>query len=182
MPAADPGPARDRKGGLFLAFAGALAGAGAVAVGLAAKRRQQASGPDPYGGETGRGIPATPPSPQARRQGFETSDMSAALMGTLTIGLGVTIAISIVLMVVLTSHFQAGRRAVPALTAQQVTPLVPPLPHLQAAPLLDIATLRAREAAALDGQGWTDPAHRSARIPIGVAIGQTVGQSLDAAP
>lgn len=182
MNAPEPTREHGRRNGVLLAFAGALAGAGAFAFGLAAKRRHQPSGDNPFDEETGRGLPAVPPSPQARRKGFETEDMSGALMGSLTVGLGAAIAIAIVLMVLMLHSFQARRADAPAMTAEQRALIVPPLPHLQAHPLQDLAAVRGGEAARLAGYGWADAQHTRARIPIGAAMERTVGQSLDNAP
>lgn len=181
-PQPGPGDLHSGRNGVLLAFAGALAGAGALALGIAAKRRHQPSGANPFDEATGRGIPQTPPSRQAKSKGFETEDMSAATMGMLTIGLGLAIAVAIWLMVLMLQSFHARRDEAPSFTAQQQAPITPPLPHLQAAPYSDIAALRRHELGRLAAYAWVDPQHRRARIPIDVAIGRTVGQSLDAAP
>lgn len=171
-----------RRNGMVLLFAGAIGGVSALVMGKAARRRLQATGDDPFGEETGRGEPATPPSGQAVEKGFETEDMSAATMGMLTVGLGVAIAVAIWLMVIMLQGFRADRREAPPLTAQQTAPLEPPLPHLQNNPPGDIAALRQRENVLLNHYGWVDATHQRARIPIGVAMSRTIGQTLDSAP
>lgn len=181
MAAPEPNPATPRRTGLLLAFSGALAGAGAAVIGSAAWRRRQV-GTDPFSEETGRGTPAVPAAPQAVRKGFEVEDMSAALMGTLTVGLGVAIAVSIWLMVLMMHSFQASRREAPALTAQQRATIATPLPHLQSDAVHELANFQHGEDERLFHYGWADPQHRRARVPIGIAVGRTVGQSLDGAP
>ena len=183
MPASEPTPtpATSRRTGLLLAFSGALAGAGAAAIGATAWRRRQA-GADPFGEETGRGLPAVPASPQAVKKGFETEDMSAALMGGLTVGLGLAIAVSIWLMVLMMHSFQASRQDAPTLTAQQQATIVAPLPHLQSDAVHELANFQHGEDERLFHYGWADAQHLRARVPIGVAVGRTVGQSLDGAP
>ncbi len=160
---------------------GAVAGTGAALGGAFAWRRKQDKQPA-LDDTSGRGVPETPPSPQAARKGFETEDMSGGLMGLLTVGLGVAIALSIWLMVMMLQGFQARREAAPPLTGQQRTSPLPPLPRLQPAPWHDLADVQHGELDRLDRYGWVDPQHRRARIPIGIAMGRTVGQSLDQPP
>lgn len=167
---------------MVLLFAGAIGGVSALVMGKAARRRLLATGDDPFGEETGRGDPATPPTPQAVTKGFETEDMSAATMGMLTVGLGVAIAVAIWLMVIMLHSFRAERNEAPRLTAQQTAPLEPPSPRVQNNPLGDIAALRHHEFVLLNTYGWVDAKHQRARIPIGIAVSRTVGQSLDSAP
>jgi len=181
MSSSDPVPVVPRRTSLLLALSGAVVGAGAGVMGAAAWRRKQPTD-QLFGEETGRGLPATPPSPQAARKGFETEDMSAALMGALTVGLGITIGGSIWLMVLMLHSFQAARQDAPPLTTQQQATIAIPLPHLQANPYLEIDNFRHGENNRLGRYGWIDPQHLRARVPLGVAISRTVGQSLDSAP
>lgn len=144
---------------------------------------QGAGGSAGQGERIGRGRPETPPSPQARRAGHETEDMSGRTMALLALGLGGAVACAIGLMVALVGHLDRARDAGrPSYTAQQTAPVVPPNPRLQAAPLADIAQLRAREDALLHGYAWTDKARTRARIPIERAMALTQGRSLDAPP
>ena len=85
-------------------------------------------------------------------------------------------------MVVMLHGFQARREAAPPLTGQQQTSLLPPVPRLQPAPWHDLSDVQHSELDRLDRYGWVDPQHRRARIPIGVAMSRSVGQSLDSAP
>ena len=181
----DAGQAGGRRGRFLYAAGGAalgaVAGTGAALGGMLLRRRKQDDAP-PLGDTTGRGLPEAPPSPQATRKGFETEDMSGGLMGLLTIGLGVSIGIAIWLMVMMLHGFQARRDTAPPLTAQQQADLLPPLPRLQPAPWHDLADQERRQLDRLDRYGWTGPGHDRARIPIGIAMGRTVGRSLDATP
>lgn len=183
MPDAERAP--ERRGRFLFAAGGAalgaLAGTGASLGGMFARRRKRDDAAPP-GDTSGRGLPEAPPSPQATRRGFETEDMSGGLMGLLTVGLGVSIGISIWLMVVMLHDFQARRDTAPPLTAQQRADLLPPLPRLQPAPWHDLSDQEHRQLDRLDRYGWTGPRHDRARIPIGIAMGRTVGQSLDPAP
>lgn len=182
MSAPDRKQSYRRWNGMVLLFAGAIGGVSALVMGKAARRRLQATGNDPFNEETGRGEPATPPAPETLAKGFETEDMSAATMGMLTVGLGVAIAVAIWLMVMMLQSFKADRAEAPPLTAQQTASLEPPSPRLQNNPLGDIAALRLHELMLLNNYGWVDANHQRARIPIGIAIGRTVGQTLDSAP
>ena len=183
-PTGDHAPAPDhrRRNGALLAFAGAVAGVSALFMGQVARKRMLESGADPFGEETGRGQPSAPPAPQAVAKGFETEDMSAATMGLLSLGLAIAIAVAIWLVVLMLHGFRADREQVPALTAEQQTPIATPLPHLQDHPLRDIAALRRTESDRLNHYAWADPQHTRARIPIGEAMQRTIGQSLDGVP
>lgn len=166
----------------MLAFGGAAAGVAAAAMGsLVWWRRRQAEA-DPFGEESGRGLPETPPSPQAVERGFETEDMSGGLMAWLSLGLAVAIGLSILAMILMLHAFNHSREEAPRLTAQQQTQIATPLPHLQAAPYSEIAALRRHENERLSQYGWVDPLHARARIPIDQALARMVGQNLDAAP
>ena len=182
MSAPDQKRSSRRLNGMVLLFAGAIGGASALVMGKAARRRLQATGDDPFGEETGRGEPSTPPAPQTLKQGLETEDMSAATMGRLTAILGISVVVVTWLMVIMLQRFEAVRREAPPLTAQQTATLEPPSPRLQADPVGDIAALRHHEFVLLNNYGWVDANHQRARIPIGIAIGRTVGQTLDSAP
>ena len=173
--------ATPRRIRLLLALSGSLVGVGGARLGRAAWRRRNQGGLT-VDTASGRGMPETPPSPQAVRRGFETEDMSASLMATLSVGLGLAIAVSVWLMVVMLRGFGTAREHEQALTAAQVRPAATPLPHLQAAPLSELATLQQTQRDRLTRYGWADPRHERARLPIGVAVQRTVGQSLDATP
>jgi len=61
----------------------------------------------------------------------------------------------------------------------------PPTPNLQVRPEVDLATLRAREAARLHGYGWVDQSQGIAHIPIERAIeilAQRANTPVDVAP
>ena len=133
--------------------------------------------------QSGRGTPSTPPSPQAKRAGHETEDMSGALMGRLAAGLGAALGIVIALMFIMLDIFHREDRAgQPKLTAEQSTRLLPPAPHLQVNAVQDLATLLASETSLLHHYAWIDPGRRRARIPINRAMTLAVGQKLDSAP
>ncbi len=132
---------------------------------------------------SGRGTPTAPASEMAVRQGYETRDMSGALMMWLTMGLGAAIAVMIGLMLLLVGSFHQERRDdAPRLTAEQTAPLHPPKPNLQADPVTDLARLHAGEDALLHGYAWIDPGRTHARIPIKRAMTLMVGHTLEPMP
>ena len=141
-------------------------------------RRRTARGTS---GAVGRGGHGTPPSVAARGAGHETADMSGPLMARLLLGLGVTVAVVITLMVFYVRSLSPVANG-PALTAQQTATIQPPAPNLQATPLEDIDHLRHREEVLLDNYAWADPDHTRARIPLSRAMTLVVGRSLDTAP
>ncbi len=131
----------------------------------------------------GRGEPTVPPSKEAEKAGHETVDLSGWTLTVLTAGLGATVAVVIGAMVLLHGYVVRGVEANDTrLTVEQTTPLVPPLPHVQATPVQALDALQAREQSLLEGYGWVDAEHTRARIPIDRAMKLIVGQQLDAAP
>ncbi len=131
----------------------------------------------------GRGEPTVPPSTEAQKAGHETLDLSGWTLTKLTAGLGAVVAVVIGAMVLLHGYVVRGIEASDTgLTVEQTTPVVPPLPHLQATPVQSLEALQAREQAQLEGYGWTDAGHTRARIPIDRAMKLIVGQKLDTAP
>lgn len=143
--------------------------------------RVRTSTPRSTFGSVGRGAHATPPSVAARGAGHEMEDMSGPVMARLLLGLGVTVAVVVALMVFYVRSLSPAQNG-PALTAQQTAPIQPPPPNLQATPLEDIDTVRHREEMLLDNYAWIDPGHTRARIPLSRAKTLIVGHSLDAAP
>ena len=132
-------------------------------------------------GRIGRGYHEFTPDPKAAKAGHELEDMSGALMGKLFLGLGVTVACVIALMVWYVASLSPPENG-PALTAQQLAPIEPPKPNLQAEPLVEINSLRHREEGELDTYAWVTPDHTRARIPISRAKTLVLGHSLDTAP
>ncbi|SDA25506.1 hypothetical protein SAMN02799622_03656 [Methylobacterium sp. UNC378MF] len=129
-----------------------------------------------------------PPRPAANTErdpddpGHETSDVNVRNTALVMAGLALTALAVIGTMVWMMATFTASqRRALPALTPQQTTRLVPPPPNLQADPYADLDRERAAAEAHLSGYGYRDEARTRARIPIGRAMDLVVGRSLDAA-
>lgn len=118
--------------------------------------------------------------PKPDGPGHETSDVNVRntvlVMGGLALSAMAVIG-GMVLFMRLTERSQ--RKALPALTPQQTTRLVPPPPNLQPDPYADLDRQRAGASAAIGGYGYVDPAHTRARIPIDRAMAVAVGRSLD---
>ena len=135
------------------------------------------------GAEIGRGNPAAPPSRSALKAGHETRELSGRTLTLLVVGLGSTVACVIGLMVLFVGYLERSREAaLPAFTAQQTTVIPPPEPNLQAAPLQDIAALRAHADDLLSNYAWRDEARTRARIPIERAKVLVLGRPLETAP
>ena len=133
--------------------------------------------------QLGRGEPTVPPSSKARKAGHETLDLSGRTLAILTAGLGGTVAVVIVAMILLRGYFVSRIDAGNArFTAEQTTSVTPPLPHLQVTPLEEIAALHGREDALLQHYGYVDADRTRARIPISRAMTLIVGHKLDTAP
>lgn len=114
--------------------------------------------------------------------GHETRDVDVRNTALVMAGLALAVLTVVGTMIWMMSTFAAGQRqALPALTPQQTTRLVPPPPNLQADPYADLDRQRAATEAHLDGYGYRDEARTRARIPIGRAMDLIVGRPLDAA-
>jgi hypothetical protein len=127
--------------------------------------------------------PAGDPMEEAVRLGYEPEDARALDIARVLLIVAGTAGAAIGIVFLLVGMFTTNDRDAQApLTPQQRAQVQPPAPNLQADPLGDIARMRDRQQAALDGYGWADAAHDHARIPIRRAMALTVGHSLDAVP
>ncbi|GJD46764.1 hypothetical protein AFCDBAGC_4648 [Methylobacterium cerastii] len=112
--------------------------------------------------------------------GYEVSDVNVGNTARVMAGLMVTALVVIGGMVWLRTFVAADQRqALPKLTAQQTSRLVPPPPNLQADPYADLDAERAAENRRLDGYAFLDASRQRARIPIDRAMALTVGRTLD---
>lgn len=85
-------------------------------------------------------------------------------------GVGIAVMLAFIAAMWVLIDFSAERQAV---ESPPVNPLAaqfarkePPMPRLQAHPLDDLRSLRAREDATLDGYGWVNRQTGAVRIPI----------------
>lgn len=130
-----------------------------------------------------RGIPSTPPSPDALHSGYEPKDISARGVSYVLVVIGVTVAVSIGIVWLFVARFEAARiSSFQGLTAQETATTVTPGPHLQVHPYDDLAQVRLREQRLLQGYGWTSSDHTTAHIPIDRAMALMVGRSLEPLP
>ncbi|MDT7950635.1 MAG: hypothetical protein RQ966_03940 [Acetobacteraceae bacterium] len=175
--------AANRRAGWLAAGAAAILGAATVLLRRSYLEQLRAAVGGRYGEASGRGRPKTPPSPRAREAGHETRDMRGGLMAKLVVLLGSVALVMVFAMVGLRYWIATAQRdSVPPLTRQQTVIITPPGPHLQRAPLTEIANQQAREDQALDSYAYVDDAHTRARIPIDRALSLTVGQPLAPPP
>ncbi len=123
---------------------------------------------------------ASEAKPKPDGPGHETSDVNvrntALVMGGLALS-AMAVVGGMALFIRMTESSQ--RKALPALTPQQTTRLVPPPPNLQPDPYADLDRQREGASAAIAGYGYVDPARTRARIPIDRAMAIAVGRSLD---
>lgn len=136
-----------------------------------------------YDEASARGRPGDPASPTAREAGHETRDMRGGLMAKLFLLLG-SVAFCMVFAMVGLRYWvsQVQRDNLPALTEVQTAVIVPPKPNLQRDPVAELAALRARADAMLDGYAYVGDGRTRARIPIERAMALTVGQPLAPPP
>ena len=112
--------------------------------------------------------------------GYEVSDVNVGNTAKVMAGLMTTALVVIGTMLWLRTVVATDQRqALPKLTAQQTSRLVPPPPNLQADPYADLAAERAAEGRRLDGYAFLDPSRQRARIPIDRAMALTIGRTLD---
>ncbi len=176
MATRDSGEERSTRVVTWLVAAGTLLGTS-----LLAFRRKPVL--DPFGEETGRGNPSTPPSSKAKALGFEPHDMSARDVSWVLFALGASAAAAIGLMFLMLSLLHASDATKLArFTAEQRARIDPPAPHLQDHPVADLRQERARQEGVLNAYAWIGTDHARARIPVDRAMALAVGRSLDAGP
>ena len=142
-----------------------------IIAGLSGLRRPAASS---------RQLQASEKEEPVGRRGYEVSDVNVGNTARVMAGLMVSALVVIGGMVWLRTFVAADqRRALPKLTSQQTSRLVPPPPNLQADPYADLDAERAAENRRLDGYAFLDAARQRARIPIDRAMALTVGRTLD---
>src|SRR6185437_14611520 len=87
--------------------------------------------------------------------GHESS--AIAVRRVLVVGAVVALTVTLVVIAV---WLALGPRLAPARRAALSAAPLPPAPRLQAHPATDLATVRQRQRALLEGWGWTDAEHR----------------------
>jgi hypothetical protein len=173
------GGAPEQRRAHRVATAGALAGLAALLSGGIALWRRRHAPIDPHGEESGRGLPGTPPAPEAVRQGFEPEDDSGRGLAKGLSWLVAGAALAIGLMFAMLGWFHHLDHSWPVLTAEQTAPLPPPAPRLQARPFQELRELGARQNGLVDSYRWLDAAHDRARVPVVRAMPLLVGHGLD---
>ena len=176
---------RDRKIALGVAAGAAAVGAaGAAAVfGARNSKSQRGAVPeaeDPDEETSGRGQPAAGPDPESRESGYDLKDASVrSLVKVIVISLTLMV-LSVAAVFAMFSRFDhAFQEPNGDLTAEQVAPIMPPLPHLQAEPYRDIDASLMQQTQRLTTYGWNGSDHTTAHIPIERAIQQVIGKPLD---
>ena len=176
---------RDKKIAIGIAAGAAVAAAGAAAVfGLTTNAKDQTTSvpktvyPDEEA--SGRGEPAGGPDPESRASGYDVKDARvSSLVKIIAVSLTLMIA-SVAGVFYAYSRFDAFYQEPNSdLTAQQIAPIMPPLPHLQAEPYRDIDAVLMQQTQRLTTYGWDGSDHRNAHIPIERAIQQVIGKPLD---
>lgn len=104
--------------------------------------------------------------------GHEPPGVATRRVVGVVLGIGVLIAIALVLLWLALTHWVMPEHA--QLKTQPA--VLPPAPRLQPTPDRDLAALRAEKKALLEHYAWTDKSHRFARIPIGRAMQMYVGE------
>ena len=138
-----------------------------------------AAGEDPFGPQAGRGASQGPIDPASLEAGYETDDANARQLGRIMAVFAGSALFGIALMVFYLNvlhHRDAAREL--GLTNLQREQIDPPLPHLQANPIAELAGLQANQNRLLQGYATLDA--DTARIPIDRAMVLVTGESLDA--
>lgn len=178
---------RDRKNAVGLAAGVAAAGAAVGAAAMFGTRKakgQRGAVPEedyPDAETSGRGEPAGGPDPESRKSGYDVKDASVSALVKI-IAFSVTMLIvSVAAVFYMFSRFDHGyQQPNKDFTAQQLAPVPPPLPHLQAVPYHDIDAVLMEQTQRLTTYGWNSSDHKGAHIPIERAIQQVIGKPLDA--
>lgn len=104
------------------------------------------------------------------RIAYEPTDVNPRLLAAIAAGL-LTVLVASPLVLALIYPAAVTR---PAPLRQPPSPG----PRLQLAPAADLAALRARQEARLDGYGWVDRDHNIVHIPIGEAMRRLAAQGI----
>ncbi len=125
---------------------------------------------------------ALPVDPKSAELGFERHDVRPGKIVKVMLVSASAIAGAIAVLFFLVSVLHRNDETSGPLTPQQSAVIVPPEPRLQDHPLYDIAMQRQRDTDLLTSYAWTDPQHRTARIPIARAEALVTGRTLDPLP
>lgn len=112
------------------------------------------------------------PTPEGSKP-YEERDVSMRPIVATAVFLVVLMVVTAGLMWVLDGMLvsrEAGRSAAPSPLAGTYGSTEPPAPRLQSDPRKDLATLRARDQALLDGWGWVDRSAGVVRVPVSRAM------------
>ena len=120
-----------------------------------------------------------PVDAESEKLGYEVKDTRAGYLARVMVFSVAIIAGSVSGLFYMVGHYHRADSRTPPLTAQQSAVIVPPGPRLQDHPLHDIATEKKRESELLEYYAWSDPTHRTARIPIARAQALVIGRPLD---
>jgi hypothetical protein len=112
-------------------------------------------------------------------------EINIKVLGLLTIGLLVLVALAMVLMWFLTTSLYEQEKAEdppPPLMIEARVPHLPPNPRLQSEPFFELDLLRATQNAQLNSYGWVDESTGLAHIPIDRAMDLLVVNGLPTTP
>jgi hypothetical protein len=113
------------------------------------------------------------PDEHAAAPGYEQRDASPRPLALIGAALGIVLVAASVAMHLLLHRLnerEAARSGPASPLAAAVGRAEPPAPRLQVNPRRDLATLRAREQALLDGYAWVDRDAGKVRIPVARAM------------
>lgn len=123
------------------------------------------------------------PSPESLARGHEQTDLSAkaiaSFLAILTVIVGFVGIGMAGLYVILTGLEDRQEAPASPLAADQV---LPPDPRLQALPAIDLAEMRAQEAAVLKTYGWVSREAQVVRIPVDRAMALVASRGLPVFP
>jgi len=123
------------------------------------------------------------PSPESLARGHEQTDLSAkaiaSFLAILTVIVGLVGVGMAGLYVILTGLEDRQEAPGSPLAADQV---LPPDPRLQALPAIDLAEMRAQEAAVLKTYGWVSREAQVVRIPVDRAMALVASRGLPVFP
>jgi hypothetical protein len=109
--------------------------------------------------------------PSASPSAHEAADLHVPVILRTAAILAGTLVAGILFLLLFFRHLEHAYPARTSEAAPRVTAAdLPPLPRLQAAPLLDLRAVRAAEDANLGRYAWIDQPHGLARIPIDRAM------------
>ncbi len=117
--------------------------------------------------------------------GHETRDINIRGAALLTVGILLSIPLTLLVVDLLFGYFsarEARNQAAPMSLVPAEANRLPPEPRLQATPVIDLAKYRQEQETLVNGYGWVDRSAGTVRIPLARAMEMVLAQGVPTRP